>query len=189
MSADKCPKCGYAIALRWDREGSDCGIFKCGSTIRAGVFTSSKHCQERVARQKAEAELAEAHKHLNDYRAICLKQHSATVAAKDAEKELAKTKRELMYMTSEADRDHDSWKRAADDLAKERAAHAETKQHLETLRAELAEAVRCLDAACVVQTNATDRRQWVTYSGWLSPGDSLCEVALPPKNTEAKEGK
>lgn len=56
MSTDKCPHCGHAIALRWDREGSDRGIFECGSTIRSGEFTSSKHCQERVARQKAEEE-------------------------------------------------------------------------------------------------------------------------------------
>lgn len=67
-------------------------------------------------------------------------------------------------------------------LCRERAARQKAE-------AELAEAIRCLDAACVVQTNTTDRRQWVTYSGWLSPGDSLCEVALPPKNIEAKEGK
>lgn len=133
---DKCPHCGAFV--------EDQFAYACGTWVG---LPQSKLCLERATRQKVEAELAEANKHLNDYRAICFKQHSATVAAKETEKQLAETKEQLENLRSElaaihATSESEMLQSMGADLGAEQARNlqlhdqlAETRKELEKLRA------------------------------------------------------
>lgn len=199
---DKCPNCGAGVR-------SESQIHPTWQLFQCGTLFGEKptlYCQERAARQKAEAERDEAlkelyeerskrHRLLRDFETLAHELECdcnypfAGLRDSSGEPYSAKLNRLRDHFTfPDTVEAVEELERTLDLSDVPHPSASEFKSLMETRR-KLEEAMRCLDGACVVETNTTDRRMWVTYSGWLASGDSLCEVALPPKNTESNEEK